>query len=60
VTDDALATYDAEATELAERYDLPSLLASYQPLENLLVPGAENALALRHGISCVVHTRWFS
>ncbi|OYU34826.1 MAG: methyltransferase type 11 [Novosphingobium sp. PASSN1] len=58
VTDDVIASYDAQSAELAERYDQPSLLASYQPVEALLEPRGENPLALDIGAGAGREARW--
>lgn len=49
VSDEVIATYDAQAAELAERYDQPALLASYSPIEDLIASTSADSLALDIG-----------
>lgn len=58
MTDEAIASYDAQAAQLAERYDQPSLLASYRPVEALLEPRANDALALDIGAGAGRDAGW--
>lgn len=50
VTDNVIAMYNAQAAELAERYNQRSLLASDQAVEDLLATRSKEALALDIGV----------
>lgn len=56
--DDVIATYDAQAKELAERYDQPSLLAPFLPVQDLLVARSAEALALDIGAGAGRDAQW--
>jgi ubiquinone/menaquinone biosynthesis C-methylase UbiE len=50
--------YDAQAAELAERYDQRSFLASYQAVEDLLATRSEEPLALDIGAGAGRDAQW--
>lgn len=58
MSDDVIATYDAQAAELAERYDHEALLAAYRPLDDLLDPRSADALALDIGAGSGRDAAW--
>lgn len=58
VSDDVIATYDAQAAELAHRYDQQALLAAYRPIEDVLEPSTPDALALDVGAGSGRDAAW--
>lgn len=58
MSDEVIATYDAQAAELAERYDHEALLAAYRPLDDLLDPRSADALALDIGAGSGRDAAW--
>lgn len=58
MSDEVIATYDAQAAELAERYDHEALLAGYRPLDDLLDPRSADALALDIGAGSGRDAAW--
>lgn len=60
MSDDVIATYDAQAAELAERYDHEALLAAYRPLDDLLDPRSADSLALDIGAGSGRDAAWLA
>lgn len=60
MSDDVIATYDAQAAELAQRYDHEALLAAYRPLDDLLEPRSADALALDIGAGSGRDAAWLA
>jgi SAM-dependent methyltransferase len=58
VSEDVIATYDAQSAELAQRYDQAELLAAYRPLDDLLMPRSADALALDIGAGSGRDAAW--
>ena len=60
VSDEVIATYDAQAAELAERYDQPALLESYSPVEDLIASTSADSLALDIGAGSGRDAAWLA
>jgi len=60
VSDEVIATYDAQAFELAERYDQPALLDSYSPVEDLIASTSADSLALDIGAGSGRDAAWLA
>ena len=58
MTYDVIASYNLQAADLANRYDQPSLLASYQPVEALIVARNKEALVLDIGAGGGRDAQW--
>lgn len=58
MSEDVIATYDAQSAELAQRYDQAELLAAYRPLDDLLMPRSTDALALDIGAGSGRDAAW--
>ena len=60
VNDEVIATYDAQAAELAARYDQPALLESYSPVEDLIASTSADSLALDIGAGSGRDAAWLA
>ena len=60
MSDEVIATYDAQAFELAERYDQPALLDSYSPVEDLIASTSADSLALDIGAGSGRDAAWLA